>query len=147
MADPRLPSMKARINAVKRREFFRPVAPAVLKEAASEYFELERSPLWATMSGTCAVRSGAIREIQSAVHVDGTARPQVVEAEKRPFFHKLLTAFGRRTGVPVLLNTSFNSAAEPIVETADQACASALSMGIDFLYVGSIRIDLRRERP
>lgn len=141
LADPRSAKMKETINKIKGREYFRPVAPAVAEEAASEYFELDPSPLWSTMSGTATVRPNAAELIQAAVHVDGTARPQLVNACTRPLLHALLTAFARRTGIPVLLNTSFNSAGEPIVETPKQACRSASSMGIDVLYIGGTRVD------
>lgn len=146
LADPRSAEMRNRINAVKRRESFRPVAPAVPNEVASKYFDIGPSPLWATMSGTVSVRPSAVKLIEAAVHVDGTARPQLVDRATKPLFHALLTAFGKRTGVPVLLNTSFNSAGEPIVETAEQACVSATSMGIDVLYVGDLRVDISRAR-
>ncbi|RWC87642.1 MAG: hypothetical protein EOS72_20570 [Mesorhizobium sp.] len=146
LADPRSAGMTARINKIKGREPFRPVAPAVTSESASQYFDIEASPLWATMSGTAAVRSRAAGSIAGAVHVDGTARPQVVEPGRRPLFHALLRAFEKRTAVPVLLNTSFNSASEPIVETPEQACASADRMGLDILYLSNLRFDLRRMR-
>ena len=142
LADPRTLEAKDKLNKLKGRELYRPVAPAVIEEAVNEFFNVEASPLWATMSGTAQLRPSALYLIPAAGHVDGTARLQVVGRGVRPLFHELLSAFGRITGVPILLNTSFNTAAEPIVETPEDAFNAALAMKLDVLYIADVRIDL-----
>jgi carbamoyltransferase len=112
LADPRRAGMRDRINAVvKMRESFRPFAPAVLAERAGEHFALDHpSPF---MLETCQVVSPI--DLASITHVDGSARVQTVTAETSPRFAALLAEFYRRTGCPILLNTSFNARGEPIV--------------------------------
>jgi carbamoyltransferase len=113
--------MRALINMkVKLREPFRPFAPSVLEERASEYFELVGpSPF---MLRTVGVQSSMKGVIPAVVHVDGTARVQTVDSDSNPRYRRLLESFARRTGVPVLLNTSFN-VNEPIVCTPQEgAC-------------------------
>ncbi len=112
--------MRDRLNRdIKRREDFRPFAPVVPVEAADRYFDLP--PAARGWRGSCRAcsrcgRSGAIA-LAAITHVDGSARVQVLEREMAPRLHALLEAYGRRTGIPVLLNTSFNVAGEPIVNT------------------------------
>jgi carbamoyltransferase len=132
LADPRDPDMQRVLNErVKRREAFRPFAPAVLEDHAAQWFELDGpSPM---MLRVVPVRSGRLPAI---THVDGSARVQTVNHEQNPRFHGLLAAFHERTGVPVLLNTSFNVAGEPIVESPDDALRTFLSSGIDMLVLG-----------
>ena len=132
LADPRDPRMQRVLNEkVKRRERFRPFAPAVLEDRASEWFELEGpSPM---MLRVVPVRSD---RLPATTHIDGSARVQTVNREQNPRFHELLTAFDQRTGTPVLLNTSFNVAGEPIVESPDDALRSFRAGGIDLLVLG-----------
>lgn len=120
LADPRRAEMRDWINArVKEREWFRPLAPAVLLEEASRYFDIRRpSPF---MQFAAPVRSAGARLLPAVTHVDDTARLQTVGERDDPFLRALLLEFGRRTGVGVLLNTSFNRREEPIVETPAQA--------------------------
>jgi carbamoyltransferase len=134
LADPRDPAMKDLVNArVKHRQGFRPFAPSVPAERAAEFFELEaESPFMLLVS---RVRPEARSRIPSVVHVDGTARLHTVRREVEPRFHALLTAFGRRTGVPVLLNTSFNVRGEPIVETPADAVECFLLTRLDALVI------------
>jgi len=112
LADPRRPEMRDRINAlVKQRESFRPFAPAVLESASREHFALDHpSPF---MLETCQVTSSI--PLPAVTHVDGSARIQTVNAETNRRFAQLIEHFGRRTGCPILLNTSFNLRGEPIV--------------------------------
>lgn len=112
LADPRNPEMRDRINAlVKKREAFRPFAPAVLEAQTLEHFALDhRSPF---MLETCQVNSSL--HLPAITHVDGSARVQTVHANTAPRFARLLEMFGQRTGCPILLNTSFNMRDEPIV--------------------------------
>ncbi|HEX4417219.1 MAG TPA: carbamoyltransferase N-terminal domain-containing protein [Kofleriaceae bacterium] len=138
IADPRRDEMRDRINAlVKMREAFRPFAPAVLAEAASAHFDLDHpSPF---MLETCQVKS-AIR-LPAITHVDGSARVQTVDAKVSPRFHALISEFGRRTGCPILLNTSFNLRGEPIVCSPMDALLCFLRSDIDFLVLEDFVID------
>ena len=137
LADPRDPGIKERLNAtVKFREGFRPFAPAVLEEEAGDWFEeAEASPF---MLLTFTVRPERREAIPGVVHVDGSARVQTVAAPGAlPVFRRLLEAFARRTGVPLLLNTSFNVRGEPIVRTPAEAIACFDRGGIDLLVLGN----------
>ncbi len=111
-ADPRRPEMRDRINAlVKQREAFRPFAPAVLESAAQEHFDLSHSSPF--MLETCQVTSPI--SLPAVTHVDGSARIQTVTETTNKPFAQLIEHFFRRTGCPILLNTSFNLRGEPIV--------------------------------
>ncbi len=136
LADPRREDMRALINAkVKLREPFRPFAPSVLEERAAEYFDLPApSPF---MLFTAPVRPSAKGTIPAVVHVDGSARVQTVDADSNPLYRRLLETFGRLTGVPVLLNTSFN-VNEPIVCTPDDAVRCFLRTGVEWLVMGNL---------
>jgi len=133
LADPRSPTMKDHLNArVKFREAFRPYAPMVLAEYATDIFDLAQpSPF---MLFACDVRPPYQTLLPAVTHVDGTARVQTVDGEE-PFLRALLRVFHRRTGIPVLLNTSFNLAGEPIVETPEDAIRAFLSCGLDVLVL------------
>jgi carbamoyltransferase len=132
LADPRKASMKDLLNArVKHRQSFRPFAPIVLAERANEIFEgTEDSPFMLLAKN---VRSEWRDKIPAIVHVDGTARVQTVRREHNERLHRLLKEFEKITGVPVLLNTSFNVKGEPIVETPGDAVKCFLGTGIDYL--------------
>jgi carbamoyltransferase len=142
LADPRDARMKDRLNAsMKFRQAFRLFAPAVPAERAEEFFEgSTESPF---MILAKRVKPGKADAIPAVTHVDGTARVQTVRREANPRFHALLTAFGERTGVPVLLNTSFNVRGEPIVETPDDAIDCFLATGIDVLVLEDRLIEKR----
>lgn len=135
LADPRAGDNWKRVNAVKTREWWRPFAPAVLESAAAEWFD---GPLPSPyMLFTARVRHGGLPAI---THVDGTARVQTVADNDRPFAD-LLRAFQRRTGIPIVLNTSLNGRGEPIVETPEEAL-DLLSRGtMDVLFLGSFRVE------
>ena len=136
LADPRRADNRDRVNArIKFREEFRPFAPSVLAERAHEYFEgLGDSPF---MLMICGVRPEKRSEIPAVVHVDGTARPQTVGAEGNPRYRALLEHFDKLTGVPVVLNTSFNVKGEPIVNTPVEAIRCFFSTGLDYLVLGN----------
>jgi carbamoyltransferase len=136
LCDPRLPWMKDHLNAkVKHREAFRPFAPMVTCERAAEYFALGAASPYMLLAA--AVRRPG--DIPAVTHVDGSARVQTVSAAAEPFLHAVISAFGRLTGVPVLLNTSFNDR-EPIVETPADALRCFLRTGIDVLYLADRRV-------
>lgn len=146
LADPRDPNMKDRLNArVKHRQDFRPFAPAVLAERAHEVFEGGiDSPFMLLSTDVCAEWRNRVPAI---THVDGSARVQTVERETSPAFHALLEAFEARTGVPVLLNTSFNVRGEPIVETPQDAMNCFLGTDIDVLVIHDLLIEKRWTFP
>jgi carbamoyltransferase len=140
LADPRRPEMRDRINArIKRRETFRPFAPAMLEERVSDYFELSRRLPW--MTEIVPVRPERQAELGAVVHVDGTARLQTVCATDSPTFHSLIRAFEAQSGVPALLNTSFNVAGEPIVCSPADACRCFQAAGLDALVLGELWIE------
>ncbi len=134
LADPRHPQMKDVLNQkIKHRESFRPFAPAILEEEVSRYFKnIHIAPY---MSFIADVKENAQNEIPATIHVDNTARVQTVNAEMNPDFYSLIKAFYRLTGVPVILNTSFNLAGKPIVETPEDAVDYFLTMSLDGLYL------------
>jgi carbamoyltransferase len=138
LGDPRRPEMRDRINAlVKMREAFRPFAPAVLESKAAEHFDLDHpSPF---MLETCQVISPI--DLPAITHIDGSARVQTVDAETNPRFAALIEEFDRRTGCPILLNTSFNVRGEPIVCTPVDAMLCFARSQIDFLVVEDFVID------
>jgi carbamoyltransferase len=140
LAAPHDSAIRDRLNRdIKRREEFRPFAPVVPIEAADRFFELPPggSRLGRYMSGVFRVRPEWRSQLAGVTHVDGTARVQVLEREMAPRLHALVHAYGRRTGIPVLLNTSFNVAGEPIVTQALEGYMTFRRCGIDALVAGS----------
>ena len=139
LADPRPAANRERVNAmVKKREAYRPFAPAVPEERAAEFFELSPGMRAPFMSFTVRVRREWRERLAATTHVDDTARIQTVSRDSNPRFWELLEAFGRLTGVAVLLNTSFNNDVEPIVDSVDDAVACFLTTGLDYLVVGEV---------
>lgn len=135
LADPRNPQMRDNLNKnVKHREWYRPVAPAVLEEDASLYFHLDRSLPF--MLFAVQTRAEKVSEIPSAVHVDGSARVQTVSKQQNSRFYKLIHEFKLLTGVPVLINTSFNDRGGPIVESPVDALLAFKRMNLDALVLG-----------
>jgi len=140
IADPRDPEMNAKVNnAVKFREWWRPFAPSFKKEVAPEYLESAYdSPF---MILTAQVRPEKRSIIPSVTHVDGSARPQTVEKDINPLYYRLIDEFGKRTGVPVIMNTSFNLRGEAIVHTPTDAIRTFFSSGMDALVLGSFLVE------
>lgn len=135
LADPRRESMRDVINArIKRRENFRPFAPAVPIEHAAEFFDVSQPDPFMTLAPR--VRPEKRHLIPAALHVDGTGRIQTVDKASNPRFHALLLEFGRQTGVPVLINTSFNEQ-EPIVARPAEAVACFARTEMDALVMGN----------
>jgi len=138
LADPRDAKMKDVINAkVKFREAFRPFAPAVLRECAHEYFEMPTGMDMPFMLLVPKVREAKRAVIPAVTHEDGTGRVQTVTEEHNGRFYRLIRAFGRLTGVPVVINTSFNVRGEPIVCTPQDAYHTFVNTGIDALVIGN----------
>jgi carbamoyltransferase len=136
LADPRRGDMKNTVNRlVKERESYRPFAPAILEEEVGRFFGRVRRSPW--MLFVDAVRPEVRDVIPAVVHADGTARPQTVAASDNPAFHALISHFHAITGVPVVLNTSFNVAGEPIVNTPVEALRCFHGSGLDAVAIGS----------
>lgn len=135
LADPRPAQMKDRLNAtVKFRESFRPYAPSILAEHASDYFD--KAGISPFMLRVYDTRPDKLAEAGAVTHVDGGARVQTVSREHNPRYYDLIEAFGKETGTPMVLNTSFNIRGEPIVNSPDQAVRCYLTSGMDFLLLG-----------
>ena len=146
LAAPHASAMRDRLNRdIKHREEFRPFAPVVTAEAADRYFQLPAggARLARFMSGVFPVRPEWRAQLAAVTHVDGSARVQVLERSMAPRLHALLEAYGRRSGIPVLLNTSFNVAGEPIVNAALEGYSTFRRCGIDALVAGSAVVTKR----
>ncbi|MFZ1007692.1 MAG: carbamoyltransferase C-terminal domain-containing protein [Candidatus Sulfotelmatobacter sp.] len=138
LADPRPAENKDRINLmVKKREGYRPFAPSVLEEDVRESFdfpsETDSLPFMIFVVG---VREDKRAQLGAITHIDGTARVQTVSRETNPRYWDLIHAFKELTGIPVLLNTSFNNNVEPIVDSVEDAVVSFLTTGLDYLVAG-----------
>jgi carbamoyltransferase len=134
LADPRHPLMRDHLNlVVKNRESFRPFAPIVLEHAILDFFE-ESWPSY-FMSFVATVRREKRSLLPAITHVDGTSRYQVLRERDNPELFGVVSAFARLTGIPMLLNTSFNRAGEPIVETPTEAARCVAAGSVDFLVI------------
>ena len=135
LADPRSIAVRDRVNRIKGRELWRPLAPSVLAERAGAFFELMGDSPFMLLA--VPVRPEKRPLVPAITHVDGSARPQTVTREQNRHYHDLIAAFERETGVPLVLNTSFNDASEPIVCTPDDAVRTFLATDLDALVLGS----------
>jgi carbamoyltransferase len=136
LADPRRPDMRDRINAmVKKREAFRPFAPACSVEEAHRWFEVAPGTQLPYMISIVDVRPDLRALLPAITHVNGSARLQTVSAHDNPDFHTLLRAVGETTGRQMVLNTSFNVKGQPIVNTPEEAIETFLGTGIEFLFL------------
>lgn len=143
LADPRPNDMRTRVNMlIKKREGFRPFAPAVIADRASDYFDVERGAeeTFAHMLFVVPVRPESRDTLPAITHVDGTARVQTVTRETNERFFAILEAFGRRTGLPILLNTSFNVKGQPIVCSPTEAIDTFLAAGLNALVLGDFLV-------
>jgi len=166
LGDPRSPTMQRNLNLkVKYRESFRPFAPAVLREDVADWFELDSdSPYMLIVADVRADRRRAMTaeeqalfgidklnvsrsEIPAVTHIDYSARIQTVSRDTNPLFHRLLTAFKRLTGCPVLVNTSFNVRGEPIVCTPEDAFRCFMGNELDLLVVGNCVLKKSEQNP
>ncbi|MGD2114971.1 MAG: carbamoyltransferase C-terminal domain-containing protein [Acidobacteriota bacterium] len=136
LCDPRRPDAKGTLNGrVKFRESFRPFAPSTLREEVSGWFECEDETESPFMLRVMRFRPGLADRVPGVVHVDGTGRVQTVCRERDGLYHELIRRFHRETGVPMLLNTSFNVNEEPIVETPEDALWCLLFSGLDACFL------------
>ncbi len=134
LADPRSREIKARLNVLKGRQWWRPFGPSILAGHEADFFEHPfHTPF---MLFTLPVRPERQDDIPAVLHQDGTTRPQSVAEEVSPLYHRMISAFHSRTGIPMVVNTSFNTAHEPIVESPEDAIASFLALGADALALG-----------
>jgi len=150
LAAPHSGEMRDRLNRdIKYREEFRPFAPVTPIEAADRYFELPPggARLARFMSGVFPVRPEWRAKLAAITHVDGSARVQTLERDMAPRLYALLEAYGRRSGIPVLLNTSFNVAGEPIVNRALEGYSTFRRCGIDALVAGPTLVMKRAASP
>jgi carbamoyltransferase len=147
VADPRPAKNKDVVNQmVKKREGYRPFAPSVLEEAAADYFEFPADVAdLSFMTYVVKVREPFQQILGATTHVDGTARIQTVSKATNEKYWRLIDAFRQRTGVPVLLNTSFNNNAEPIVDNVDDAVVCYLTTALNHLVVGDFLVTRRQD--
>jgi carbamoyltransferase len=139
LASPIHPDMQARLNEIKDREDFRPVAPVVLEDEADQWFEnAGYSPFMLFVNKVKADKADMIPAVR---HVDGTARIQTVNRLQHPSYYDLLQEFKKRTGVPVLVNTSFNTRGEPIVCSPRDAIECFWTSPFDALVINSFLLE------
>jgi len=144
LANPSFPDIKDIINErIKHREQFRPFAPVVLEHVAPEVFEMGKKKSSPYMTFVVPVRPGYREKIQGACHVDGTSRIQTVTEQSNPLLAELLTRFTELTGIPCLINTSFNVAGEPIVCSPSDALSCYLKTEMDHLFLGNFLVSRR----
>ena len=134
--DPRTVEGKDYVNSVKKREYFRPFAGSILHEHAHDWFDMrgmEESPhmMYAMY---CKTEEYA-KQIPAIIHIDGTCRIQTVKEHQNPIYYEIINEFYKQTGVPIIFNTSFNLAGEPLVETIDDAIRTVAESDIEYLYI------------
>lgn len=148
LADPRPTQNRDRVNRlVKKRESFRPFAPSVPEEHVADYFEVPPGQReFPFMLFVVPVRKEWREQLGAVTHVDGTARIQTVSRQIQPRYWRLLQAFGELSGIPVLLNTSFNNDVEPIVDSVEDAIVAFLTTGLEHLALGDFWVSRREPR-
>jgi len=133
--DPRVVNGKDLVNRVKGREWFRPFAGSILEEHADKWFEMRTLKSSPFMMYAINVLPTKLGDIPSITHVDGTCRIQTVNKEDNEHYYNLISAFYAKTGVPILFNTSFNLAGDPLVETLNDAVDTIVKSNIKYLYI------------
>lgn len=140
LADPQSEKAKDSLNVIKQRQWWRPVAPIILEEKMSDWFEESYpSPF---MLHTFKIKEDKIDMVPAIKHIDTSARAQTVAAGHNKLLHDILTAFYKDTGVPILCNTSLNDRGEPIIDTLDEALNFSLRKNINIIYFNGSRIEL-----
>jgi len=141
LADPRKKENQILVNkAVKFRESFRPFAPAILSENVADYFECDKDEKVYFMEKVYQFKKGQGEKVPAVAHDDNTGRVQTVERKTNPRFYNLIHSFKEITGIPIVLNTSFNLNGEPNVDSPEDAIRTFYSCGLDVLYLGNVRI-------
>jgi len=138
LADPRMKNGQEVVNKIKGREWYRPLAGTVLAEHAADWFEMRRLKESPFMCYALNVLGSVREKIPAIVHVDGSCRAQTVTQEQNSAYYDLISAFHRRTGVPILMNTSFNLAGDPMVETLEDAIDTLHRSKIEYLYLPDV---------
>jgi carbamoyltransferase len=133
--DPTDPDGKDHVNKVKRREYFRPFAGTILEEDVHEWFDLRGMKSSPTMMYAVNCQPGIEEKIPAIIHVDGTCRIQTVNKEQNENYYNLIKAYKKKTGVPMVFNTSFNLGGDPLVETLDNAVATLAKSDVEYLYL------------
>jgi len=140
VAHPGSPGIQDRVNGIKDRQGWRPFGPSVLAEHADEWFE--DTAFGPYMTFTSQVVEEQRARVAGVVHVDGSTRPQRVDETGDATWRQLLEEFHRRTGIPMVLNTSFNGRGEPIVCSGKQSIQTAMRLGLNGLYIEGQLVDL-----
>ena len=135
LADPRSSEMTKRVNEIKSREKWRPLAPSILEKKAKKYFENSCPSPFMTLS--FQVKKEKRSEVPAIVHVDGSTRPQTLNKKANPRYYTLIRKFEKETGIPLVLNTSFNTRAQPIVRTPRDAIQTFARTGLSYLVMGN----------
>jgi carbamoyltransferase len=133
--DPTDPNGKDHVNRIKRREYFRPFAGTILAEHAAEWFDMKGMEQSPHMMYAMECQPGVEEKIPSIIHVDGTCRIQTVTQEQNKNYYNIINAFYKKTGVPIIFNTSFNLGGEPLVETLDDAVRTLYHSEIEYCYL------------
>ena len=140
LADPRDSAMKDKLNLIKKRNDFQPFGPSVIDKVKNEFFDIEKKCSDNFMTVTFDTKEKHKDKIPAAVHVDGSARVQVVSKRNNPRYYRLLQEFEQKTGYPVLINTSLNRKGEPIARTINDALAILYSTSLEGLAIGTCLI-------
>lgn len=138
LANPSVPGMWEKVNAIKSREKWRPLAPSMLEESMEEYFGFKWPSPFMILSFN--VLEEKRKEIQAVVHVDGSTRPHTVTPESNPIYYKLIKSFEELSSIPVVLNTSFNDNTEPIVCSPQDAIRTFIKNPLDNLAIGNFLV-------
>jgi len=140
LGDPRKVETSDILNRIKKRQWWRPVAPIVLEEEAGEYFyDCDYSPF---MLRLYRIKEDKLSSIPAIAHLDGTARVQTINGQTNPLLYNVIKKFKEATGVPILCNTSLNDKGEPIVDKIEEAMNFALRKGINIIYINGNRVEL-----
>jgi len=139
IADARMKDGKDRVNIIKNREWYRPFACSILEEHAHDWFEMGRLKSSPFMSYAIPVKKDKWEKIPAVIHVDGTCRLQTVNKNQNPLYYELIEEFYKQTDVPLILNTSFNLAGEPMVFNPGKAISVLQESDLDFLYMPEIK--------
>ena len=141
LGDPRKAEMKDIINSlIKYREAYRPFAPSILSEKVYEYFEVEEGFTCNYMEKVVPFREEKKKDVPAVVHFDGSGRVQTVTKSTNPDYYNVISEFEKITGIPIVLNTSFNINGEPIVLTPDDALNTFFNSGIEHLFLSGYHI-------
>lgn len=132
--DPRIPDGKKIVNTVKKREQFRPFAATVLEEESNKWFDMINLPSSPFMTFAVDILEDRKKQVPSIVHVDNTCRVQTINQKQNKIYYDLIKTFFDHTGVPMLLNTSFNLAGNPMVEDVSDAIKTLYESELDYVY-------------